>query len=328
LGTPGSEDPRRGRLFATALEDFVACPWQGVLTRFLDVGPVPDPLEEVPQADERLAGILVHRVLEAALREVLPARGGMVRDVARREPEVMPWPGEEVIARLSRREASRLLEEEGIRLPGLAELLAIRVEPYLDIARRTDWASGGPSVVGAEVEGWTEVAGRRIGFRADRADLVEGRLVLTDYKTGKPFADVKSPDLRRAKLRDRVAHGKSLQAVAYAQAQEVDAATGRYLFLGPGPADEVRSVQVRDFDEEVTAAFETTVKALLDALEAGALFPRLVEPDKDREPDRCRTCRVKEACVRGESGDRGRLSRFAATAEGPFAALWRLPGGK
>lgn len=319
-----ADDLRRRPAAITTVENFASCPWETLLNRQLKVEPVPDPLAEVPQADARLAGILVHRVLEAVVRG---AGRGRIASAAGREPIFAPWP--EDVGLLARQLARELLAEEGVLLPGLAELLAIRVAPLLDAARAADWAQGSPAVVGAEVEGALRVDGRGVYLRADRVDLAHGVLSLTDYKTGRSFADLASPEKRRDKLLARVRAGKSLQAAAYAWADGVTRASGRLLFLGPDV--EHRSLRVSADDEGLRAALEGAVRTVLDAMEVGAFFPRVIEPDKDREPNRCRSCKVAEACVRGESGDRDRLRRAAeatagasGAAERAFHAAWTL----
>jgi len=53
--------------------------------------------------------------------------------------------------------------------------------------------------------------------------------------------------------------------------------------------------------------FESSVATLVAAWDHGAFFPRLVNAERDKEPERCSFCSVSEACVRGDSGARGRL---------------------
>src|SRR6202035_4146944 len=87
-----------------------------------------------------------------------------------------------------------------------------------------------------------------------------------------------------------------------------------------------------------TAAFHAAVQAALGAWEAGAFFPRLVDPGGRAEPARCSWCTVAEACLRGDSGARGRLFEWTMAAKEPVAGdeatapsallgVWRLPAG-
>jgi len=67
---------------------------------------------------------------------------------------------------------------------------------------------------------------------------------------------------------------------------------------------------------------------------AGTFFPRLVDPDADKEPRACDYCGVAEACLRGDSGVRGRLrdwsrQRQASTpTEKAFLDAWLLASKK
>jgi hypothetical protein len=112
---------------------------------------------------------------------------------------------------------------------------------------------------------------------------------------------------------------------------------GCYVGLDPDPELEAdqRLLGARADDEELAEAFDASVRAVFGALDAGSLFPRLVKPDRDEEPSRCRSCEVKEACLRGDSGARARLAAWAAQpprkglsrAERALLRLW-LMGGK
>ena len=108
---------------------------------------------------------------------------------------------------------------------------------------------------------------------------------------------------------------------------------GRYLFLKPQLGEEAREVSVTTDDQEFIAAFAAASEAVLVAWEEGSFFPRLVKPDGREEPIRCSYCAVAEACLRGDSGARKRLSEWTlATPEaaepgfGEEALLrvWRL----
>ncbi|HXU43937.1 MAG TPA: PD-(D/E)XK nuclease family protein [Thermoanaerobaculia bacterium] len=332
-------DPRRRELSVTHLERLSGCPWQFFLTRLLAIEPTPDPLQALPGLDARLVGNLVHAVLDrtaagsgeeaglAAIRERLAA--GVV-------PPPVPWPGAAEIARFLAEESVRLVAEEGIALPGLARALAARAEPYL-AAARAEWdaAGGFLAVVASEVEGEVVVADpdgerRRLSFRADRADLLPGGgLLITDWKTGRPISTKKSEERRRADFLAEVRAGSKLQAVAYRRSAG-PASRGRYLFLRPDLAGELREFATGAGDADLDAAFERAIGAGLGAHAAGSFFPRLVEPDGQREPRRCEYCEVAEACLRGDSGARRRLVAWAARAdpEGPAGAallgVWGL----
>jgi len=175
---------------------------------------------------------------------------------------------------------------------------------------------------------------RRLRFRADRADLVDGALRFTDYKTGRQLSDARDADRRRLQLLAEIRAGKRLQAVAYGIAGG-PRARGRYLFLRPDLAPAAREVAVEDGDREARAAFAAAVRAVLDAWDAGSFFPRLVDPSGRREPSRCTLCAVAEACLRGDPGSRRRLHAWASRtragtppehlAEAAMLAAWDLP---
>lgn len=383
LGPPAPGDPRLGPLFVTALEGVSTCPWQTFLRRLLRLEPTPDPLEALPSLDPLKVGALVHAVLEEVVGRALPEGGpatlaevvggagesapgdlpGAISDggpdgdeapAEPREPVEAPWPEPEELEAILHRQALRLLEDEGVALPGLARALAAAARPYVEAARDADWAEGPVPALGVEVAGsleLTDAAGRTrtLRFRADRVDAVPGRrnatFRLTDYKTGRPVSTAKREATRRDHFLRQVAAGRRLQAVAYALAAGARQpwrpdAVGRYLFLRRGVEPEHREVAAWSSAVPFAEAFEAAVRTGLAAWDAGAFFPRLVEPDRDEEPVLCRYCEVREACLRGDSGARRRLAAWAEarrqpTLDGPerrpgaaetaLLGVWRLP---
>jgi RecB family exonuclease len=346
-----ADDPRHGTLWVTRLEQLAACPWQVFVEKVLRVEPTPDPLQALPGVDPLLLGNLVHRVLEKLVAEPLGEPRGTLEQARSAPPVPVAWPADDALDRLVAEQAEDLVAEEGVPLPGLARALAARARPFLEAARRTDWPHPGDrlAALGAEVTGTLEVADgggarRAVHFRADRVDAVGGGLRLTDYKTGRPISSAKTSAYRRKHLLKAVTAGTRLQAVAYALAAAGRGATpaaagqGRYLFLGP----EVESpeVVVATGDGELVAAFSAAAAAVLDAWDAGAFFPRVVDPAGRREPPRCGFCAVAEACLRGDSGARRRLAAWAGgdlreeaapdaelDAAAALRAVWALPAG-
>ena len=166
-----------------------------------------------------------------------------------------------------------------------------------------------------------------------------GELLLTDYKTGRAPSTAKLPATRRRHLLERVRAGTSLQALAYLLAAGAGA-RGRYLYLRPDLEERELAIGADDSDlPEFHAAFAGAVAAALGVWDAGAFFPRLVDPSGTKEPPRCASCEVAEACLRGDSGSRSRLVEWADAAggaavrgeiedpvEGAVRALWVLPG--
>jgi hypothetical protein len=211
----------------------------------------------------------------------------------------------------------------------------------VDCARGLDWVDGvAPAVVAAELEGAVvrpdgAGASREIRFRADRVDAVGGDLVLTDYKTGRPISDGARASTRAKHLLRDVASGANLQAVAYALAAGRPGGTGRFLFLRPDLDRELAVVPVQANQDELAAAFDGVLAAVTRAWDAGAFFPRLAVEGFQRENPSCEYCELAVACLRGDSGSRGRLQRWieaqsagaAAAASDPERALlelWRL----
>jgi len=326
-GRGHEKDPRRRELYVTHLEALAACPWQLFLQRLLKLEPTPDPLEMAPGTDPLLLGNLTHAVLERIVREAGGGGNGVV---------AVPWPAERNLEIWLQEESARLLAEEGIFLPGLARALAEQVRPRLDAARDSDWAEGPLPVLRVEDEGSLEVRdaegrARSVCFRADRVDLMDGGVLRrTDYKTGKPISDKRGEQTRRRHFLEKVRAGTHLQGVAYRLAEE--GTVGRYLFLKPGL--ETRVFEAGPDDRDLAEAFAAAVRAVLSVWDAGAFFPRVVDPAGRDEPGRCKVCEVAEACVRGDSGARLRLFEWAERARAgsevspPETALlqvWRLP---
>jgi hypothetical protein len=342
LGAPRERaDPRRGAPAVTTVENVAACPWQAFLRRVLRLEPPPDPLAAAPGVDALLLGQGVHRALEAVVRV---GGGELPRSVSgalSARPVAVAWPAAADLERVLRDSCTRLAREEGLTLPGLDRLLGERVRPFLEVAGRLGWAGTGRSVaaLGVEAEGAVTVedeAGtpRTLAYRADLVEEAGGRVVFTDFKTGKPLSKGKREDTRQGHLLREIASGRALQAAAYAMGAGGRPAEGRYLFLRPDLEDDIRELAVTSDDPAPAKAFRGAVLAVLSAWEAGSLFPRLERADTPEEPARCAVCEVREACVRGDSGSRRRLARWAAVpeeqpcetsdAEAALRLLWNL----
>ena len=218
-------------------------------------------------------------------------------------------------------------------------ILALRARPYLEVARAC-WvreAEDGARAVAAEARSAVTVhddAGnpREIHFKVDRVDRIGASLSFTDYKTGKPAVTVKTPSKRAEKLREAVANGSTLQAVAYALSEDVGT-KGRYLYLGP-ELDPCVRVLAADESGDLADVFQHTVSTILNAWDRGSFPPRLREVGEDEEPPACKYCDVKQACLRGDSGVRARLGNWmevpsgdaATAAERSAREIWRLSG--
>ena len=200
--------------------------------------------------------------------------------VVTQSPVQVVWPDTMRLQHLLHAAAAEVLRDAGIGLAGLAAVLATQAQPYLEEACRLDWAADGVSALGAEVEGSLMLRDdggreREIRFRADRVDVIDDSVRLTDYKTGKPVSQAKTVKTRQAHFLSDVESGKRLQAVAYvlgAHAAGAVSAEGQYLFLTPNLGDAVRRVGIRAADVAALAAFDKTARTVLQAWDTGSFF--------------------------------------------------------
>jgi hypothetical protein len=322
-----ARDPRAAPVYVTALEGMARCPWQTFLERLLRVELPPDALGPLPGASSResgrLVGTLVHKVLEAIVAEATGSACGLdASEVLAREPRAVAWPEPAALVALLDEKAREVRRREAIALVGFDRVLAVHARRCLEVARELEWPGGRSpaAVLGGEVEGGLSVTGPQgqtvaLRFRADRVDRDGQALRWLDYKTGRPFARQQGAAYRKKALLQRVRSGEHLQAAAYAAAaRELGGpdGSGAYAFLAADDElDAAQRMLVADAgDEELARVFEAAAAALLGARQEGSFFPRLVEPDLEEEPRRCRFCSVKEACLRGDSGARARLERW------------------
>ncbi|MGB5752801.1 MAG: PD-(D/E)XK nuclease family protein [Thermoanaerobaculia bacterium] len=316
------QDLRSGRrLFVTALEGLAACSWQTFLSRLLRLEALPDPLEILPGISPVLVGDVVHRCLERLVGAQLPTRAAELETARTVNPQSVTWPANHELDRLLEKQAELVARRHGIGMRGFPKMLARVARPYLDCAHEMDWASQtGIPVAAVEVEGQLPLrlangSEHVLFFRADRLDVDDGGERLVDYKTGKnDISSARTAATRQKNLIRRIRAGKSLQAVAYAQAASSQSSSGRYLFLKPdldGP-DEARDIGIESGNEEARLAFQRAASGLLEAWNQGSFLPRLVEADRDSAPRRCGFCQVAEACLRYDSGARGRLRTWMA----------------
>jgi len=348
IGAPGRHDRRRNDLYVTTLESMAGCPWQTFLRKLLGLEPAPDPLAALPALDPLTIGGALHAALEKIVLAAAPDLPERLDEALVRAPAPVGWPAPEVLAEHVRDAARDAARQAGWRLPMLARALADVLDGYLEVARSVDWDNGATTlpVIGVEVKGSIEVADavgarRSVFFRVDRAERLDDRVRLTDYKSGKPD-DAKAATQRSHLLRD-IARGERLQAAAYVQAVRGEPVEARYLYLRPMSEGEApaRAVSVMGDDASAAAAFHGATRVLLQAWDAGSFFPRLTTPDGRNEGSRCRTCDVAEACLRQDSGARRRLVAWAlqqreeggAHKDGDAAsmalgALWRLASGE
>ncbi len=270
--------------------------------------------------------MVVHRVLEGFARAASGDGPRSLAEARGREPVPVAWPERADLEARVRDVARAVLDDEGIALRGLERVLASQTLPYLERARELDWPGAVPvNVVGVELEGAiaredTHGDPREIRFRADRVDAVDGDLVLTDYKTGRPISDGVRPVTRRGKLLQDVGRGRNLQVVVYALAAG-GGGTGRFLFLRPDLDPEAAVYEVRADAEEFARAFDLALGAVSNAWDAGAFFPRLAENDLQKENPECERCELAAACLRGDTGSRQRFAGWLEARRGAAEAL-------
>jgi RecB family exonuclease len=318
-------DPRRAPLYVTGIERVARCPWQAALSQLLRVEPLPDALADLPSADALMIGNLVHGALQEIVAEWLPPEACTLEEVARRDPVQIPWPDRDPLRDRLARLARDILRDAGISTPGFENVLVDRARTCVEFARGLEWPTGGSDqgVLSAEVEGSVALrdcsgAARELRFRADRVDRVAGVLRLIDYKTGKAVAEGKKSDTRRRNLLEDVSRGAALQVPAYAmggaQIMGDHPAQGRYLYLGANVPEHARVAVVDSTDRDLSNAFEHVARIAFEAWDRGSFMPRLVDSSNQKEPQMCRSCSVKEACLRGDSGSRHRFEQWLETA--------------
>jgi hypothetical protein len=342
LGAPRERgDPRRGGMAVTTAEGVAACPWQAFLRRILRLEPSPDLRAAALGVDAVLLGEAVHRVLQAIVSAAESAVARRTAAALKARPTEVAWPTPAELSRLLHEVSVRVVREHGFTLPGLERVVAERIRPFLEVAGRVCWAQPGGSarVLGVEADGEVTVEGtnraaRALSFRADLVEQIGGRVVLTDFKTGAPLSKAKTESTRRKHLLAALGKGQALQAAAYALGAGGRGTDGRYVYLRPDLEDATRVLGAAGDDPELLPAFRAAVRAVLGAWDSGSLFPRLELADKPKEPPRCSWCEVRDACVRGDSGARRRLVRWAgrrnaapSNQEAAFRALWSLGVG-
>lgn len=319
------------RLYVTRVEQVIACAWLDFLTRRLGLEPLPDPSVALPEPlDPVRVGVATHRVLEELFAAALREQGPPPDDWTAPDllPAELPFPDRERARRHAVEVARALLAEEGLARWGFEGLFAEALLERIEVARADYGAAR--RVVGVELDGEADLgrhgAPLRLRFRADRVDREADRLVLTDYKTGRPKAIA---DLaREGKLARAIAAGRTLQPAAYVAALGGRPATGRLLALGPAEDDGI--ARVAALDERAAAALSALARATAVAAAAraaGRLLPRLVDPTGEQRGPACGNCELVEACIQEDSSARGRLARWAANrrAAGPRRDAPLLP---
>jgi RecB family exonuclease len=298
-------------LSPTSLEAYATCPMRYFLRHVLRVSASEKP-EEIVRLSAMEKGALVHGILEEYLLTLLD---GQPRDLARllaiaerRFGELerrgvtgkhLTWQHEQ---ELIRRELRRFFAEDDLT-PLAAELV---------------FGMNGQEPVVVTLDD-----GREVRFRgaADRVDEdPEGRLVVTDYKTG-GLTDFE--DLRRNLADDPVDRGRKLQLPLYALAARQRygsdrPVSARYWFTSERGRFEAIGY---DVGEDVLSQLRGVLTTVVDGVTAGAFPARPGEPDRQHYKH-CRWCDFDSLCSqdRAREWERKRtatpLSAYVALAEG------------
>ncbi len=307
-------------VWVTFVEALVACPWKTFLERILGLEPPP----EASFSEEGLGGAIVGSVVHEVLEQIAVERGvesGRRLEQVRGGPAVpVVRPESVTLERITAEVARRKTMEMGA--PALAPAVAELAQTFLERARKLAWPEGTAMVLGVETIGRADFCWRRAGggevrttvnFRADRVDRgpdVEAP-VLMDYKTGMPATNSPKLAIRRGQL---------LQAIAYVLGAG-QKSLGRYVVL----KDVAKPVIEIDF--KLAEGVIEPAQAIFGSWAEGVFFPRLSGPDGRIEGASCRWCKLKSACLHGESGVRRRMiESFEAMGEDDSLRLmWELP---
>jgi RecB family exonuclease len=318
-------DPRSEPIFVTRFEALARCPWQMVLRKLLHLEPLSAHLERLPSAGPLEIGNVAHRVLERiAIAAGVPVGESLDEAMAHGGWRV-EWPAPAAFDDLLYGAAREELEREQRPHPGHVRLVAECARGILERARDfLNWDSGrftDGRVIGVEVRGRARVdcGGEplTLDFQADRVERRDGHVVLSDYKTGRPYtADEAALGL---------AAGRMLQPATYVQAAGGGSARGRYLYFAAERA--ATEVGLGAGDEAPPKTLARALGTLREAWLSGSFFPRLEDAQGD-EPDACKFCDVSVACLWQDSGARAAL-RALASIDAPETAalvpLFRLP---
>ncbi|MBK9611312.1 MAG: PD-(D/E)XK nuclease family protein [Dehalococcoidia bacterium] len=314
----------------TALETFAKCPFKYFLGHILRVGEVERP-EEVVTIEPAAIGNIMHATLERFFNHTKdrpepeadwsPAERAALRDFAFAEFADAERRGVTGKALTWQAEQARLLRDLDLLL---AEELKERRQGHLRF-REAEAAFGMGS--GHPPAGLQLANGGTLLFRgkADRIDAgVDGRLVITDYKTGR------SSTYKDLKPENPLAGGQFLQLPVYALAFREDSAppvTASYWFISESSAFERKPVVL---DDRTYANLSGVVTTLVETMSNG-YFPAV--PGSETRPygvpwENCRYCPYDAVCpsanrteiwaeVKGDPG----LAAFAGLADGESAAV-------
>ncbi|WP_303901021.1 PD-(D/E)XK nuclease family protein [Thiohalomonas denitrificans] len=241
-------------LSASGYQQLMDCPYQFFAARLLHLAP-PDAIREALEKSDY--GERVHRCLEAF------HKGG----------EGLPGPFDQPVTRANRDRAIHTMEtiaeavfaddlEDNFLHRGWLERWRVVIPAYIDWQLRRDqqWR-----VQSAEVSARREAPdGLTLQGRLDRLDAAEGRIAVTDYKTGRVPSDAD------------VLTGEAVQLPCYALLAEAETGMAveqvQYLELGK---EKVKSRAILEGDRlhELKNAVDVRLSELFERLKSGAEMP-------------------------------------------------------
>jgi|GEM_PF-4593229 len=260
---------------ASFVEALMACPYKAMGERVLKLEP-PEP--QVPTPDARVAGLVMHRWLEWAAKDI-----GSV--TAERAAEA-----EATLMRL----ATRVLRDVP---PVAARLLHLRMAK-LSPALVAKWVENGRAVEGAERRVEKAVGAVTVRATVDRVERGDGGVVVLDYKTG---AAPEWPEVARG-AKPQLALEAWLLAAEEVTALEYWQLKGH----GPSPLHVKRAAAGAKWDvAALTAPVADGLAQLVNAFAEGRPFPAL--PDMAggglEATGHCSYCPLAGVCRRQLAGE-------------------------
>lgn len=310
LGTAGDDsDRRRTGLWATHLESYARCPWQTFLAKFLNLEVRHDPDLAAPDLPPLAIGGIAHGLLA----EVATASGvacGDWNEVIEGPGVRLSWPDEEELRQMVQAAVETHTREQGVYLPGYSQTLTGAVLAVLGRAQAADRDADG--VLAVETTGRAAFDSHTVRFRVDRLERRGGRLLATDYKTGRA---------RSGKVVTNVEKAEMLQLPTYVLGGAADA---RMLYLGDPDHPEGAELLLSGEDGETLGAFRDLTTILTRGWRGGRFFPRVLTHTGSR-PRTCEWCEFTEACSERDPFARDRLKQTLDAGEDPdAAAVWNI----
>lgn len=320
-------DPRHQTLHVSTLENMAKCPWQTWLKRMLRIEATPETTRAPPDIPSNVVGLTVHHALELLVLEGHPELKG--RDIRGLPPTIsVGSPSVAALSRALQESALHVGRDNGLTSPASRKLLEEWSRPFVETCIALDWPQSNSvlHILGTEISGQfpiSDIDGKEsiVFFRADRAETIAEKPVLTDYKTGNPKDVGKTEANQRKKIEMFIREGTLLQGMGYAH-MFVDS-QGRYSYLKPNLDPRMQSLAMDRGETDLVDAFKDSTQILATAMQKGIFFPR-VEMWNGKPGKACEYCDVSEACMRGDSGRRARFV-VQGTRHTPLAPLPQSP---